>query len=92
MISGRLLFCSVVHWMVFFCHLRLYASVKYLLVSLTSRFLVTCTPNHWSNEEEMKEYIELTILPYINKTYKEFDLAEDHPALAIFDAFRGLCA
>ena len=53
---------------------------------------VTCTPNHWSNENEMMEYIELIILPYINQEYKEFDLAENHPALAVFDVFRGISA
>ena len=26
---------------------------------------VTFTPNHWSNEQTMKEYIETIILPYV---------------------------
>ena len=29
---------------------------------------VTCTPNHWSNEEKMKGYIEHIIVPYVNST------------------------
>ena len=37
----------------------------------------------------MKEYIELIVLPYIRQTRKELGLSDKHPALAIFDVFRG---
>lgn len=50
---------------------------------------VTCTPNHWSNEEKMKEYLQLIIIPYVQQTRKELGVAENHPALAIFDVFKG---
>ena len=50
---------------------------------------LTYTYNHWSNEEKMKEYIELIVLPYIRQTRKELGLSDKHPALAIFDVFRG---
>ena len=35
------------------------------------------------------EYNELIIIPYIIQKRKELNPAEDHPALAICDAFRG---
>ena len=37
----------------------------------------------------MKEYIELIVLPYIRQTRKELGLSDTHPALAIFDVFKG---
>ena len=46
---------------------------------------VTCTLNHWSNEDKMKEYIEHIIVPYVDCRCKAFKLTPDHPALAIFD-------
>ena len=50
---------------------------------------VTCTPNHWSNEDTMKEYIECIIIPYVDHKRKELELSSDQPALAIFDVFKG---
>ena len=50
---------------------------------------VTCTDNHWSNEETMKLYIDKIILPYVQSKRKELKLSEDYPALAIFDVFKG---
>ena len=50
---------------------------------------LTYTYNHWSNEQKMKEYIELIVLPYIQQTQKELGLSDTHPALAIFDVFKG---
>ena len=50
---------------------------------------VTCTPNHWSNEEKMKEYLEQIIIPYVQCKRMELKLASDHPALAVFDVFKG---
>ena len=49
---------------------------------------VTCTPNHWSNEEKMKDYLQLIIIPYVERKRKELKLAADQPALAIFDVFK----
>lgn len=37
----------------------------------------------------MKEYIELIIVPYVDHKRKELKLSSDHPALAIFDVFKG---
>lgn len=50
---------------------------------------VTYTPNHWSNEDTMMEYIKSIILPYVERKRKELELSPDQPALAIFDVFKG---
>ena len=50
---------------------------------------VTYTPNHWSNEEKMREYIKHIIVPFVNSKRNELKLPSDQPALAIFDVFRG---
>ena len=50
---------------------------------------ITFTPNHWSNEEKMKEYLEKIIIPYIRQTRMELKLSPDYPVLAIFDVFKG---
>lgn len=41
--------------------------------------------NHWSNEDKMKEYLQMIIIPYINDTRKRLGLPGNYPALAIFD-------
>ena len=47
------------------------------------------THNHWSNEETMLMYIAEIIVPFVNCKHEDLDLNSDHPALAIFDHFRG---
>ena len=47
------------------------------------------THNHWSNEETMLMYIAEIIVPFVNRKRKNLDLNNDHPALAIFDHFKG---
>ena len=44
---------------------------------------VNNTPNHWSNEDKMKEYIKFITIPYEDHKHKEFNLPSDQPALAI---------
>ena len=56
---------------------------------IPSDWHITCTSNHWSNELKMKEYLELIIFPYVRQKRKELNLQDDHPALAIFDVFKG---
>ena len=48
---------------------------------------VTFTPNHWSNEPTMKEYIKV-ILPYVQSKCAELSVSSDHPALAVYDVFK----
>ena len=37
----------------------------------------------------MKEYLEQIIISYIRRKHVELKLATDHPALAVFDVFKG---
>ena len=37
----------------------------------------------------MIDYMEGNILPYVAKTREHLSLKDDHPALAIFDHFKG---
>ena len=39
----------------------------------------------------MKVYIEEIIVPYVRQVREQLSLAEDHPALTIFDVFKGQC-
>ena len=50
---------------------------------------ITCTPNHWSNEDKTREYINKIIIPYVQQKRKELKLSSDQPALALFDVFKG---
>ena len=47
------------------------------------------THNHWSNEETMLLYIAEIIVPFVNRKREDLKLNNDHPALAIFDQFKG---
>lgn len=48
---------------------------------------VTHSDNHWSNKM-MKQYIENTILLYVNDKRKESNLSNDDPALVISYNFK----
>jgi len=50
---------------------------------------VTFTPNHWSNEEKTLVHIHKVILPFIEAKHKELKLQRDHPALVMYDEFKG---
>ena len=52
---------------------------------------ITCTENHWSNESTSIDYLVKIVIPYVNGRRKELKLSADHPALAIFDVFKGQC-
>ena len=58
-------------------------------VQFPSRWYITCSENHWSNESTMKAYIEKILLPYVRDKRKELKLTADYPALVIFDKFTG---
>ena len=58
-------------------------------VSFPREWNVTCTPNHWSNEQSMKTYLTDVLLPYVTKKRNELKLPENHRALVIFDHFKG---
>ena len=45
--------------------------------------------NHWSNEDTMVRYVEKVIVPFLDENRAEMNLEKTHPALALFDCFRG---
>ena len=45
--------------------------------------------NHWSNEDTMVRYVEKVIVPLLDEKRAEMNLEKTHPALALFDWFRG---
>ena len=47
--------------------------------------------NHWSNETTMVQYIDRIFVPYVQKIRLQLQLHSHHPALAIFDVFKGQC-
>lgn len=53
---------------------------------------VTYTPNRWANGETTKTYIETIIIPFVKEKRRQLHLENDHPALVIFDVFKGQCA
>ena len=58
-------------------------------IAFPKDWLLSYTPNHWSNEEKTHEYIQHIILPYLKAKRRELCLPESFPALAIFDFFKG---
>ena len=52
---------------------------------------ITYTPNHWANEETTERHILTVIVPYLEQCRRKLSLHEDHPALVIFDRFKGQC-
>ena len=50
---------------------------------------LTYTENHWSNTNTMIDYVKIILVPYIIETRKKLGLSQDHPALVIFDVFKG---
>ena len=39
----------------------------------------------------MVEYVKRIIVPYIAQMRQELKLSDDHPALVLFDVFKGQC-
>ena len=52
-------------------------------------WVISHSPNHWSNEETMIEYITDVIVPYVEQKRDDLQLNNDHAAVAIFDHFKG---
>lgn len=52
---------------------------------------ITCSPNHWSNESTMIDYVNQIIIPYVTNKRKELDKCQDQSAVVLFDVFKGQC-
>ena len=52
---------------------------------------ITHSPNHWSNENTMKDYVLKILVPHITEKRKQLKLCSDHHALVIYDMFKGQC-
>ena len=50
---------------------------------------VTCSHNHWANEETMVAYVEKILVPYVSNKRKALKLPQDYPTLVLFDHFSG---
>ena len=44
---------------------------------------ITCSPNHWSNDDTMIEPVHKILIRYVAKKQKELTLVPDYPALGI---------
>ena len=60
-------------------------------VDFSDEWYITYSNEHWSNEDTMKEYVEHILLPYIEEKRKSLNLANDFPALVLFDNFKAQC-
>ena len=58
-------------------------------VKFPKDWLLSYTPNHWSNEDKTKEYTRSVIIAYVQRKRKELSLADTFSALTIFDVFKG---
>ena len=52
-------------------------------------WLIYHSQNHWANEDTMLEYIQKVIVPFVEIKRETLNLNSEHPALAIFDQFKG---
>ena len=52
---------------------------------------ITHSPNQWSNETTMKDYIIKILVPYVKNKREELKLRSDQCALVIYDRFKRQC-
>lgn len=67
----------------------IYQGKPFVLIPRLHHLMNGISGNHWSNEETMQRYIQKVILPYVSSQRKELKLSETHPALVLFDVFKG---
>ena len=58
-------------------------------VAFPESWHITSTPNHWCNEETMKSYVDIILIPYVQGKKQALGLPATHPVLVIFDVFSG---
>ena len=56
---------------------------------LPKHWLLSFTPNHWSNNGKTEEYIRSVFFPYIDKKRTELGLPKNFPAVVLLDGFKG---
>ena len=54
------------------------------LTKFPSGWDITCTKNHWANEETTIQYISNVLLPYVERKRHELHLSSKYPALVIY--------
>ena len=52
---------------------------------------ITFSENHWANEKTTESYIKNILIPFLQKKQSALKLDPQHPALVIFDRFKGQC-
>ena len=83
--DNKQLFLSALWLVIFFCHSCMRERQPYEFPEKWS------IANHWCNEDNMELYIHNIILPYLSETRSKLKLSPDHPALLLFDNFKGQC-
>ena len=58
-------------------------------LTFPSNFLVTFTPNQWSNLEVCEDLFKVMIFPYLAAKKKELGYPEEQRSLIIMDTFKG---
>ena len=51
--------------------------------------LICHSQNHWANKDTMLKYVQKVIVPFVENKRETLNLNSEHPALAIFDQFKG---
>ena len=60
-------------------------------ISFPADWNISHSDSHWCIETTMLEYTDKVIVPYVVKERNRLELADDQPALAIFDVFAAHC-
>ena len=58
-------------------------------ITFPENFNLTCTPNHWSNEDKVIENLEKVVFPFVVEKRKELSLPDEQKAIQVFDVFKG---
>ena len=58
-------------------------------INFPDGFDVTCTKNHWSNEEKCIQHLERIVVPYLHSQREELGFSPNQKALLVFDVFKG---
>ena len=88
-INIKLQLFSLLPWLVTFLHQKSSTKERQTQTFLCPLAGIFGSDNHWSNEETMKRYVEKIVVSYLDAERVALKLSKSHPALAIFDCFRG---